>query len=46
MLAYMNAVMASSSTFSTKYALKTSLRLHPLLFYTYAIMIESLTSPF
>jgi hypothetical protein len=42
----MNAVMASSSTFSTEYALKTSLRLHLLLFYTCAIMIESLTSPF
>jgi hypothetical protein len=36
----MNVVMASSSTASTEYALNISLRLHPLLCCTCAMMME------
>jgi hypothetical protein len=45
-LVCMNVVMASSSTASTEYALNISLRLHPLLCCTRAMMMDSLTSPF
>jgi hypothetical protein len=43
-LVCMNVVMASSSTASTEYALNISLRLHPLLCCTRAMMMDSLTS--